>query len=126
MILHAITYTKTAGGAVILLLNMVRIQLSTAQTLCKQILLMAESLADIANTLELDEVEPPTQLDSVESRENNVVELDICEIQPSTSQMNEAEPPVLVCFLYKIKQKIIELEISIDQKLFILVLFLFV
>ena len=87
---------------------------------------MAESLADIANTLELDEVEPPTQLDSVESRENNVVELDICEIQPSTSQMNEAEPPVLVCFLYKIKQKIIELEISIDQKLFILVLFLFV
>ncbi|KAL5265524.1 hypothetical protein ACHWQZ_G006296 [Mnemiopsis leidyi] len=48
-----------AGVGAVLLLNMVRIQLSTAQTFCKQILLMAEALADISNTLAKDEIEEP-------------------------------------------------------------------
>ncbi|XP_063676819.1 ATP-binding cassette sub-family C member 9-like isoform X1 [Bolinopsis microptera] len=51
--------TVPAGVGAVLLLNMVRIQLSTAQTFCKQILLMAEALADISNTLAKDEIELP-------------------------------------------------------------------
>ena len=38
-------------------LNMIRLQLSSSQSLCKQ-MLMAEGLADIANTLAKDETEP--------------------------------------------------------------------
>ena len=41
---------------------MVRIQLSTAQTFCKQILLLAEALADITNALAKDEIEPPNSV----------------------------------------------------------------
>ena len=66
---------------------------------------MAESLADIANTLEQDEIEQPAILHqdgdmSGDKVENNKVPVDICEIQPSTSHVDEdGQPPILVGLL---------------------------